>query len=313
MYTLLCLYYKSDYAVSSIWAFSDSSPYVSSYSCKGQKWHNLTNPSNDTYSFEQMQRILADTVSFFVVSYEKTKSVKLITFLQAKQKHKCTDRCNQSTQVTIPKLVKTPSPDFACVENGRLCDKTIDIYHQLLRDRVVGKNAYICHSTFVSQKLSSVFCDDMSVLPDVPKTSDNWWKFDMVILPVNLNDSHWGAIAVDFSKKTVNSDNIVLHVVLMDSLCMYEKEIIKVFGPLRKYLALQYVALHGRDIGITFNYECYHSCPHFIAQTDASSCGIFTCLFSKAVLFDVSLNSYKSQGDKRDCVMYELSTAKLLL
>ena len=160
--------------------------------------------------------------------------------------------------------------------------------------------------------LRSVFCDDISVLPDVPRTSHNWWNYELVILPVHVK-SHWGAIVVDFSKKTVNSDSIMLDVVLMDSLRMYNQDLIKVFGPLRRYLALQYFALHGRDMGITFSYECYHSCPNFIAQTDGNSCGVFTCLFSKAVLFDVSLNTYKSQGEKRDCILYELTKAKILL
>ena len=49
----------------------------------------------------------------------------------------------------IPKLDKTPSPDFACVENGRwLCDKTIDEYHQLLLSEVVDKMAHILANIF---------------------------------------------------------------------------------------------------------------------------------------------------------------------
>ena len=296
MFTLSCLYYQNEYALSSICAFFDRSPYVSLYTCKKQKWHILTNESNDTAgcTFEQMLSTL-DTASFFVVSYEKRKNQERIKFRQGKQKHKCTDRCKQRTQVIpIPKVEVNLSPDLACVENdGWLCDKTIDEYHQLLRSNLVEKMAYICPSTFVSQKLRSVFCGDISVLPDVPKTSRNWWNYELVILPVHIK-SHWGTIVVDFSKKTVQGDSVVLDVLLMDSLRMYEQDLVNVFCPLRKYLALQYFALHGRRMGITFRYECYHSCPNFIAQTDGNSCGIYTCLFSKAVLFDVSLNTYKT-------------------
>ena len=135
--------------MSSICAFSDRSPYVTLYTCKNQKWHVMSNACNDTlglgYTFELMQQILTKA-SFFVVSYEQIKSVKLIKFDLIHQKHICTDRCNQCTQVTpIPKLDKTPSRDFACVENGKwLCDKTIDQYHELLLSRVVDKMAYIC-------------------------------------------------------------------------------------------------------------------------------------------------------------------------
>ena len=85
-FTLPCLYQQNDYAVSSIRAFSNRSPYVSLYTCKNQKWHIMTHESNDkgSYTFEQMQQLLTDTASFFVVSYEKTKGVKLIQFNQAK-------------------------------------------------------------------------------------------------------------------------------------------------------------------------------------------------------------------------------------
>ena len=313
-FTLSCLYHQNDYAVSSICAFFDKAPYVSLYTCKDQQWHMNSNASKDTagYTFELMQKILT-TASFFVVSYEKTKSVKRINFQQVKQKHKCTDRCQQhkqtgDTQVPTTKLEKSPkgtpcllAEDFACVDNsGWLDDKTIDVYHQLLLSSV-DKKAHICPSTFVSQQLRSVWCDDISVLPDVPRASHNWWNYELVILPVNAK-SHWGAIAVDFSNKTVKGDVVVLDVTIMDSLRVYEQDLVKVFFPLQRYLTLQYFALYGRGMSITFRYECYHRCPNFIAQTDGSSCGIFTCLFSKAVLFDVSLNTFKSEREKRDCV-----------
>ena len=62
-FTLSCLYQQNDYAVSSICAFSDRSPYVSLYTCKNQKWHIMTHESNDkgSYTFELMQQVLTDT------------------------------------------------------------------------------------------------------------------------------------------------------------------------------------------------------------------------------------------------------------
>ena len=319
-FTLSSLFHQNDYAVSSVCAFFDKSPYVSLYTCKGQQWHIMTKASNDTvgYSFELMQKILA-TTSFFLVSYEKTKSVKLINFQQVEQIHKCTGRCRSKKVRHVPKPVKTLSgtscisaEDIASVRNGGwLSDQTIDVYHQLLLSNV-DKMAHICHSTFVSQELRSLWCDDISVLPDVPRASLNWWNFELVILPVHAK-SHWGAMVVDFSNKTVKDEGIVLDVMIMDLLRVYEQELVNVFYPLQRYLALQYLTLHGRGMGITFRYECYHRCPNFIPQTDGNSCGIFTCLFSKAVVFDVSLNTFKSESGKRDCFMYELSERKLLL
>ena len=299
---------------------------MSLYTCKEQQWHKMTKASNNpiVYSFELMERLLT-TASFFVVSYEKTKSVKQINFQQVEQKHKCTGRCKPHKQTRdshvrlIPKLQKTHTrtsclsdEDLACVKNGGwLSDKIIDEYHELLNSSVRSKK-YICPSTFVSQQLRSLWCDHISVLPDVPRASRNWWKYESVILPVHA-ESHWGAIAVDFSNKTVKGDCIVLDVVIMDSLHVYERNLVEVFYPLQRFLALQYFALHGRGTGITFRYERYHSCPNFIAQTDGSSCGIFACLFSKAVLFDVSLNTFESEREKRNCVINELSSKKLIL
>ena len=319
-FNLSCLYHQNDYAVSTICAFSDKSPYVTLYTCKDQQWHDITNASKNTagFTFELMPKILS-TASFFVVSYEKTKSVKLIHFQQVEQIHTCANRCKPHKQTrAIPKLQKTPTgtsclsdEDFACVKNGGwLSDKIIDEYHDLLNSRFGPQKSHICPSTFVSQELRSIWCDHISVLPDVPQASRNWWKYESVILPVHAL-SHWGAIAVDFSNKTVKSDCIVLDVVIMDSL--RKQDLVNLFHPLQKYLALQYFALYGRVMGITFNYECYHSCPNFIAQTDGSSCGIYTCLFSKALLFDVSLNTFKSESEKRNCVIYELSCRKLIL
>ena len=111
----------------------------------------------------------------------------------------------------------------------------------------------------------------------------------------------------------MNNDNIVLDVVIMDSLLNYEKDLVKVFYPLQRYLALQYFALHGRAMGITFKFECYHRCPNFIKQSDGRSCGIYLCLFTKALLFDVSLNTFKTENEKRNCVINELSSRKLIL
>ena len=61
----------------------------------------------------------------------------------------------------------------------------------------------------------------------------------MVVLPVNTK-AHWGAISVDFANQTVKGDNIELDVVIMDSLRrpMYEQDLISVFCPLQRYLAL---------------------------------------------------------------------------
>ena len=134
----------------------------------------------------------------------------------------------------------------------------------------------------------------------------------MVLLPV-LVKSHWAAISIDLSKKSVEGGCIVLDVEMMDSLRSYEHDLVEVFCPLQRYLAFQYFSLHGRSVSITFRYECYQSCRNFIPQTDGSSCGVYTCLFSKAVLYDVSLNTFKSEREKRACIVYELSSKKLLL
>ena len=252
----------------------------------------------------------------------KTNSVKVIKFGQFEEKHSCTDRCKPHKQIrrVVPRLPKTltatsciSDEDFACVKNGGwLSDKVIDDYHTLLYSRVGPQKSHICPSSFVSQELRSIWCDHISVLPDAPHASRNWWKYELVILPVHVLP-HWGAIAVYFSNQTVTSDCIVLDVVIMDSLRSYKKHFVNLLQPLQRYLALQYFALHGSVKGITFNYECFHTCPNFIAQTDSSSCGIYTCLFSKALLFDVSLNTFKSQSDKRKSVLYELSSRKLIL
>ena len=111
----------------------------------------------------------------------------------------------------------------------------------------------------------------------------------------------------------MNNDNIELDVVIMDSLLMYEQDLLKVFDPLQRYISIQYFALHGRGMGNTFNFDCYHRCPNFIAQSDGSSCGIYTCLFTKALLFDVSLNTFKTEKEKRKCVLKELTSRKLIL
>ena len=267
-----------------------------------------------------MQKLLSKT-TFFVVSYEKSKSVRVSNFQQVEQKHTCTNRCKPHTQAkAIPKPQKTckgtsciSDEDFDCVKNdGWLSDTIIDEYHKLLYSCVGPQKSHISSSTFVSQELRSIWCDDISVLPEVPRASRNWWTFESVILPVHTQ-SHWGAIAVDFTKKTEKSDCIVLDVVVMDSLRVYKQAFVDLFHPLQRYLALQYFALHGRIMGITFNYEFYHTCPNFIAQTDGSSCGIYTCLFSKALLFDVSVNIFKREREKRNCVLYELSSRDLIL
>ena len=158
-FSLSCLYNKNHYAVSSICTFSDKSPYVSLYTQKKQLWHSMTNASTPSVNFEVLQNLLK-TDSFFVVSYEKTKSVKLINFQQVKQEHKCSDRCKQAIGAPdVRKLLRGTDldEDFACVVNGEwLSDKTIDQYNQLLLSSV-KKTAHICPSTFVSQELRSIF------------------------------------------------------------------------------------------------------------------------------------------------------------
>ena len=74
---------------------------------------------------------------------------------------------------------------------------------------------------------------------------------------------------------TIDKDN--KRTVIEDNLEVYEQDMVNVFCPLRRYLALQYFEMHGTRMGITFRYECYHSCTNFIAQTDGCSCSKLVC------------------------------------
>ena len=92
---------------------------------------------------------------------------------------------------------------------------------------------------------------------------------------------------------------------------MYEQDMVNVFCPLRRYLALLYFAMHGTRMGITFMSVITVA---LISQHRLMAVAVVhTCLFPTAVLFYVSLNTYKTAPEKRDCVMYELTGKKVLL
>ena len=61
----------------------------------------------------------------------------------------------------------------------------------------------------------------------------------------------------------------------MDSLKQYEKELEGILHSLEKYLALQYLAWHGKVVDIVLKYEFSHHCGNFKAQVDGSACGSY--------------------------------------
>ena len=131
-----------------------------------------------------------------------------------------------------------------------------------------------CEGRQARRELHSRFCDIKAVMPNVPRTSHNWWGFKHVIRPMNL------VTLESYSHRygTCSSNCITLDL-MMDSWSQYER--VDTLLPIQKYLALvsDNAWICGKcDTKLWF--FC-HRCPHFRKLSDGSHCGVNVWLFSK--------------------------------
>ncbi|XP_070554739.1 sentrin-specific protease-like [Ptychodera flava] len=125
---------------------------------------------------------------------------------------------------------------------------------------------------------------------------------DIVLFPINVNDSHWIICAADMRTRTLRC---------YDSL--FDKGVSRMvyLNKLREYLSLERKKVYGKDAAAwNWTLECVRQVPQ---QRNGFDCGVFVCLFARLIASDVAVNFTQEEvGRFRNQIVYEILHKRIL-
>ena len=147
---------------------------------------------------------------------------------------------------------------------GMLTDKCIDIYMQHLATTYeTAKTSHFVPSAWFKCKVSDSECN-------TPQCSTYWYSKPSVLVPVNIDDSHWILVIISIQ------ENLVFYI---DPLGKFDRKVAK---RLDSYLAFEYYRYHHAALDTSkLKFILLADAKDFPKQRDQTSCGIYVCLFAK--------------------------------
>ena len=147
---------------------------------------------------------------------------------------------------------------------GRLTDKCIDVYmqHLAMEDETDTHSHFVPAAWFKDRVGDSV--------SNTPQCSTYWYSKSSVLVPVNIDNSHWILIVLSIP------DSSVFYI---DPLGKFDRKIAQRFV---SYLAFEHHRYHHRALDTSLvKFILLADAKDFPIQRDQDSCGIYICLFAK--------------------------------
>ena len=183
-------------------------------------------------------------------------------------------------------------------KNGWFNSTIIDNYMKLLSHTHYLHVHAVC-SSWVGERLFTLYSNSptLFILNEEHKNI-LWFDNDYVLIPVNVNKSHWILYVLAVCERTLY-------------ICDSKNQIYSDHtSQIMRYIAVEHFKKFGQCLSTKELRICnYSSSPNFPVQTDAHSCGPYVCMMAKAIVYSMQFNFQPAQA--RNTIAQELNSCKL--
>jgi hypothetical protein len=182
-------------------------------------------------------------------------------------------------------------------QDGWFSSSLIDSYMHLLCNTHYAKVHAVC-SSWVGQRLFTADGKPLSSISAVESTRLQWFDYNYILIPVNVNNNHWILYVL-----AVSENKLYVCDSMNGTYPYYNNQI-------ARYIAIEYFRKFGTNIDYnSFSKYIYASQTGFPTQQDSHSCGPYVCMMAKAIVHQMQF-SFRAH-DARQTIVQELNFLKL--